>query len=40
MKKLRHVAACIVAAAALAAPAFAQQGAVVAGKAPGMAGVA
>ena len=39
MKKLSCVAACIV-AAALAAPAFAQQGAVVAGKAPGMAGIA
>lgn len=39
MKKLCYVAACIV-AAALATPAFAQQGAVVAGKAPGMAGVA
>lgn len=39
MKKLSCVAACIV-AAALAAPTFAQQGAVVAGKAPGMAGIA
>lgn len=39
MKKLRYAAACVV-AAALAAPALAQQGAVVAGKAPGMAGIA
>ena len=39
MKKRSYVAACVV-AAALAAPAFAQQGAVVAGKAPGMAGIA
>ena len=39
MKKLSYVAACVV-AAALTAPTFAQQGAVVAGKAPGMAGIA
>ena len=39
MKKLSCLAACIV-ATALAAPSFAQQGAIVAGKAPGMAGVA
>jgi Cu/Ag efflux protein CusF len=39
MKKITYVAACIV-AAALVAPSFAQQGAVVAGKAPGMAGIA
>lgn len=39
MKSLSYVAACVV-AAALAAPTFAQQGAVVAGKAPGMAGIA
>jgi len=39
MKKLSYCAACIV-ATLLAAPSFAQQGAVVAGKAPGMAGMA
>ena len=39
MKKRSYVAACVV-AAALAAPTFAQQGAVVAGKALGMAGIA
>ena len=39
MKKMSYLAACIV-AAALAAPSFAQQGAIVAGKAPGMAGIA
>ena len=39
MKKLSCAAACLV-AAALVAPALAQQGAVVAGKAPGMAGIA
>lgn len=39
MKKRNYLAACLV-AAALAAPTFAQQGAVVAGKAPGMAGIA
>jgi len=39
MKKLTYLAACIV-ATVLAAPSFAQQGAVVAGKAPGMAGIA
>jgi Cu/Ag efflux protein CusF len=39
MKKLSCLAACIF-ATALAAPSFAQQGAVVAGKAPGMAGIA
>lgn len=39
MKKLTCLAACVL-ATALCAPSFAQQGAVVAGKAPGMAGVA
>lgn len=39
MNKIKYMAACIV-AAALAAPSFAQQGGVVAGKAPGMAGIA
>ena len=39
MKKRSYLAACIV-AAALAAPSFAQQGGIVAGKAPGMAGIA
>ena len=39
MKKASYAAACIV-ALALAAPTFAQQGGVVAGKGPGMAGIA
>ena len=39
MKKLGPLAACIV-AMTLAAPSFAQQGAIVAGKAPGVAGIA
>ena len=39
MKKLSCLVACVL-ATALAAPSFAQQGAVVAGKAPGMAGIA
>ena len=39
MKKSNYAAACIV-ALALAAPTWAQQGGVVAGKAPGMAGIA
>lgn len=39
MKKLGFLAACML-ATALAVPSFAQQGAVVAGKAPGMAGIA
>jgi Cu/Ag efflux protein CusF len=39
MKKLSCLVACVL-ATALAVPSFAQQGAVVAGKAPGMAGVA
>ncbi len=39
MNKIKYIAAWIV-VAALAAPSFAQQGGVVAGKAPGMAGIA
>jgi Cu/Ag efflux protein CusF len=39
MNKLSYVVACVL-AALFAAPTFAQQGAVVAGKAPGMAGIA
>ena len=39
MNKLSYVAACVL-VAAFSAPTWAQQGAVVAGKAPGMAGVA